>query len=138
MKRLLLHQVDNNWEGAVTQLDNMSGLWYSKGSNILWTIVQGNKLYVFEDFLSGQTQGTTAAEINANPENEFKQVKVSWTHRMRTTPVSISFLHRGQSAELPSPITTMLQSKPILLPEPLSALLSPAFCLRPSTPSRYV
>jgi len=95
MYRLLLGQADNNWENPpTTALSAMSGLWYSAGSNILWTLrdtlpttVDGlpDTLYAFEDFLSGKTMGVSAAEINANPENEFKQVKVSWTHMNEDT-----------------------------------------------------
>jgi chitodextrinase len=55
----------------------------------MWTIVDpynpgedtiADTLWVFEDFLSGQTQGVSAVEINADPGKEFKQVRVSWTH----------------------------------------------------------
>jgi len=80
MYRLLLHQADNNWEGAVTELADMFGLWYSAGSNILWTIVDGDMLYAFEDFLSGKTLGVTAVEVNKVAENPTKSVTVSWTH----------------------------------------------------------
>ncbi len=80
MCRLLLHQADNNWEGDVTQLNDMSGLWYSAGSNILWTIVDGVELHAFEDFLSGQTQGVAAVEVDKVAANPTKSVQVSWTH----------------------------------------------------------
>jgi hypothetical protein len=89
MYRLLLGQADNNWENpACTALDAMSGLWYSAGSNILWTIADSDTLFAFEDFLSGKTMGVVAVEINANPENEFKQVRVSWTHMNEDTSAS--------------------------------------------------
>jgi hypothetical protein len=60
----------------------------------MWTIVDPyvpwgssppDTLWVFEDFLSGQTQGVSAVEINADPGKELKQVRVSWTHMNEDT-----------------------------------------------------
>jgi len=79
MWRLLLHQDDNLWEGAVTQLDGIDELWYSEGTNILWTIAFEDTLYAFEDFLSGEVQDITATEVNVNPSTATKSVSVTWT-----------------------------------------------------------
>jgi hypothetical protein len=56
MWRLLLHEEDNVWEFA--ELDYISGLWLTEGSNILWTVVNDspNELAAFEDTLSGQVK----------------------------------------------------------------------------------
>ncbi len=88
MFRLLLGQADNNWENpTTTALANMSGLWLSEGSNLLWTVqaTAPDTLFVFEDFLTGKTQGVSAVEFQPSPSKMFKQVEVSWTHMNEDT-----------------------------------------------------
>jgi len=88
MFRLLLGQADNNWENpATTALATMSGLWLSEGSNLLWTVqaTAPDTLWVFEDFLTGKTQGVSAVEFQPSPSKMFKQVEVSWTHMNEDT-----------------------------------------------------
>jgi hypothetical protein len=93
MQRLLLHetnvldQLDNVWESETNA--SMVGLWYSNGSNLLWTIVGGNTVEVFEDFLSGKVMGVSAAEINASPNTTTKTVKVSFTQLRAATVYEI-------------------------------------------------
>jgi hypothetical protein len=77
MQRLLLHERGNVWESEANT--GMAGLWYTNGSNILWTIVSGTGIDVFEDFLSGKVQGVTATEFMPNPNNFTKSVTLTWT-----------------------------------------------------------
>jgi hypothetical protein len=82
MFRLLLHEDDNVWEP--TPRNDMVELYYSQGSNILWTIVDPDSgtdsLVAFEDFVSGMVQDATAVEVDKSPGTATKKVKVSWTH----------------------------------------------------------
>jgi hypothetical protein len=77
MARILLHERENVWEYELNT--GMSGLWYSNGSNILWTIVSGAGIDVFEDFLSGKVQGVTATEYLPSADAITKSVTLSWT-----------------------------------------------------------
>ena len=61
MWRLLLGEDENAWE-ATPELDEMWGLSYCAGSNILWTMVV-NDLYAFNDLLSGSVVLDGASNI---------------------------------------------------------------------------
>jgi len=89
MFRLLLHQTDNLWETA--PLTGMSGLWYSAGSNILWTKVN-NTISAFEDFLSGPVAGVTAIEKGASTSTATKTVTVSWTNAKVLSTIPVTYL----------------------------------------------
>ena len=62
MWRLLLGEPENAWE-ATPELDEMWGLSYCAGSNILWTVVDANSLYAFNDLLSGRVVLSGASNI---------------------------------------------------------------------------
>ncbi len=76
MQRLLLHERGNVWESEADA--GMAGLWYTNGSNILWTIVSTNSIDVFEDFLSGKVQGVSVTEYMPDPNNLTKSATVTW------------------------------------------------------------
>jgi hypothetical protein len=82
MQRLLLHERGNVWESEANT--GMLGLWYTNGSNILWTIVSTTGIDVFEDFVSGKVQNVTVTEYLPNPNNLTKSATVTWTQVKET------------------------------------------------------
>jgi len=76
MYRILLGEEDNVWEPA--PLADMWNLWYSEGSNILWTVANYDELYAFEDFLSDSVTVSSVVEINNSTLTSTKTIKVSW------------------------------------------------------------
>lgn len=108
MCRLLLHQSDNIWEYATD--GRMDGFWYSEGTNILWTVVDGgwptptgsDSLVAFEDFLSGPVMGVTAAEASPSAGTATKKVKVSWTQLEGAEEYLISYDSTTDTYAVPS------------------------------------
>lgn len=71
MYRLLIGEDESVWETAPK--DGAVGLWLTEGSNILWTIVEGDSIWALEDTVSGQVKGVAASNIL-----EYS-AKISWT-----------------------------------------------------------
>ena len=57
LNRILIGEVDNEWETAPK--DGAVGLWGTKGSNILWTVVNDCEIWALRDTMATSVKGLT-------------------------------------------------------------------------------
>jgi hypothetical protein len=69
--RILIGEEDNEWE--TRQIDGAVGLWGTKGSNIVWTIVDGSEVWALHDTMATSVKGVTVSGVMEN------SASVSWT-----------------------------------------------------------
>jgi hypothetical protein len=90
MFRLLLGDDESDYN--VWETKNRAGafgLWGTVGSNIAWTVVEGDTIWAFEDFNSGMVQGVNVTEVNKSAANASKDLKIDWTALACTTCYTI-------------------------------------------------
>jgi hypothetical protein len=79
--RLLLGATEstyNAWQFAEIDSDSAEGIWGTSGSNIVWTVVEGDELWALEDFNSGTVQGVSVVEVDKSAATASKNLSISW------------------------------------------------------------